>query len=204
MVQRQACLLDFVPHPVADASAPFGTLHNFLLLQWHCCIVPRRGCLRLRIKFYFPCFFRSGTSQLLLLFLPPFFLATSGWIRFFFFFSRQLSSAVSFRLNPCVIPAFLRLLLYFPRLCSVLLLVAVFFAAKNRAILCYGHIMVRNFLLQLLVVLVSPFFLRNFNTPGFSYWWQLCRRSFIVFFSFLQKPPLNAGILYNIYRPITI
>ena len=87
MVQRQACLLDFVPHPVADVSAPFGTLHNFLLLQWHCCMVPRRGCLRLRIKFYFPCFFRSGTSQLLLLFLPPFFLATSGWIRFFFFFT---------------------------------------------------------------------------------------------------------------------
>jgi len=74
------------------------------------------------------------------------------------------------------------LLLYFARLCSVLLLAAVFFAAKNRAILCYGQIMVRNFLLQLLVVLVSPFFLRNFNTPGFSYWWQLCRRYFIVFF----------------------
>ena len=81
-MQRQACLLDFVPHPVADASAPFGTLHNFLLLQWHCCMVPRRGCLRLRINFYFPCFFRSGTNQLLLLFLPPFFLATNGWICF--------------------------------------------------------------------------------------------------------------------------
>ena len=132
-------------------------------------------------------------------------LPCDQWLDLFLlFFPRKLSSAVSFRLNPCVIPAFLRLLLYFPRLCSVLLLVAMFFAAKNRAILCYGQIMVRNFLLQLLVVLVSPFFLRNFNTPGFSYWWQLCRRSFIVFFSFLQKPPLNAGILYNICRLITI
>ena len=37
------------------------------------------------------------------------------------------------------------LLLYFARLYSVLLLAAVFFAAKNRAILCYGQIMVRNF-----------------------------------------------------------
>ena len=171
MVQRQACLLDFVPHPVADASAPFGTLHNFLLLQWHCCMVPRRGCLRLRINFYFPCFFRSGTNQLLLLFLPPFFLATNGWIP-----PRENC------LLQCPSGLLHALLLYFARLCSVLLLAAVFFAAKNRAILCYGQIMVRNFLLQLLVVLVSPFFLRNFNTPGFSYWWQLCRRYFIIFF----------------------
>ena len=135
---------------------------------------------------------------LLPLFLPPFFLATSGWIRFFFFFSPDNC------LLQCPSGLLHALLLYFARLCSVLLLAAVFFAAKNRAILCYGQIMVRNFLLQLLVVLVSPFFLRNFNTPGFSYWWQLCRRSFIVFFSFLQKAPLNAGILYNICRLITI